>query len=74
MLKDVVFEAINVTTSKKYKVILIWIILIPRHEVILNMILKQLFQIAQHKTLRCCKFDELCVFHENARVFIQWLL
>lgn len=43
MLKDVVFEAINVTTSKKYKGILIWIIHVPRHEVILNMILKQLF-------------------------------
>jgi hypothetical protein len=43
MLKDVVFEAINVTKSIKYKVILIWIISVPRHEVILNMILKQLF-------------------------------
>lgn len=48
MLKDV-FEAINVTTSKKYKVILIWIILVPRHEVILNMILRQLFKLHNTK-------------------------
>lgn len=48
MLKDV-FEAINVTTSKKYKVILIWIILVPRHEVIPNMMLKQLFELHNTK-------------------------